>query len=88
MRKCEGEMKANGGPVNRLYCVPGRFRTPWRGVRAPWFTKPTTSRGVADLSDAPNGTTNHNPWPVGAYKVDLYLNDAKKPTQTLKFEVK
>jgi outer membrane usher protein FimD/PapC len=30
---------------------------------------------------------NAAPWPAGDYKVDLYLNDAKKPTKTLEFKV-
>jgi hypothetical protein len=30
---------------------------------------------------------NYAPWPAGDYKVDLYLNDAKKPTKTLEFKV-
>ena len=27
-------------------------------------------------------------WPTGKYEVDLYLNDAKKPTKALSFEVR
>jgi hypothetical protein len=32
--------------------------------------------------------TNEGPWPVGEYKVDLFLNDDKEPARTLEFEVR
>jgi hypothetical protein len=32
--------------------------------------------------------TNEGLWPVGEYKVDLFLNDAQEPTRTLQFEVR
>lgn len=31
--------------------------------------------------------TNDGPWPVGKYKVDLFLNDEQEPARTLEFEV-
>ena len=31
--------------------------------------------------------TNDGPWPVGEYKVDLFLNDAEEPARTLAFKV-
>ncbi len=31
--------------------------------------------------------TNDGPWPVGEYKVDLFLNDEQEPARTLEFEV-
>ncbi len=31
--------------------------------------------------------TNDGPWPVGEYKVDLFLNDGEEPARTLEFEV-
>ena len=31
--------------------------------------------------------TNDGPWPVGEYKVDLFLNDDEEPARTLEFEV-
>src|SRR5215210_2031865 len=31
--------------------------------------------------------TNDGPWPVGEYRVDLFLNDEQEPTRTLEFEV-
>ena len=31
--------------------------------------------------------TNDGSWPVGEYKVDLFLNDEQKPTRTLEFKV-
>ena len=31
--------------------------------------------------------TNDGPWPVGEYKVDLFLNDGEEPARTLKFKV-
>ncbi len=30
---------------------------------------------------------NDSPWPVGEYKVDLFLNDDQEPARTLEFEV-
>jgi hypothetical protein len=30
--------------------------------------------------------TNDGPWPVGEYKVDLFLNDDEEPARTLEFE--
>lgn len=30
---------------------------------------------------------NNGPWPVGKYKVDLFLNDEEEPTRTLEFQV-
>jgi hypothetical protein len=32
--------------------------------------------------------TNEGIWPIGEYKVDLFLNDAQEPTRTLEFEVR
>jgi hypothetical protein len=31
--------------------------------------------------------TNDGPWPVGEYKVDLFLNDEQEPARTLEFKV-
>jgi hypothetical protein len=31
--------------------------------------------------------TNDGPWPVGEYKVDLFLNDDEEPARTLEFKV-
>ena len=31
--------------------------------------------------------TNDGPWPVGQYKVDLFLNDDEEPARTLEFKV-
>jgi hypothetical protein len=31
--------------------------------------------------------TNDGPWPVGEYKVDLFLNDEEEPARTLEFRV-
>jgi hypothetical protein len=31
--------------------------------------------------------TNEGPWPMGKYKVDLFLNDDEEPARTLEFEV-
>ena len=31
--------------------------------------------------------TNDGPWPVGDYKVDLFLNDDEEPARTLEFKV-
>ena len=32
--------------------------------------------------------TNDGPWPVGEYKVELFLNDGEEPARTLEFEVR
>jgi hypothetical protein len=32
--------------------------------------------------------SNDGPWPVGEYKVDLFLNDEQEPAQTLEFRVR
>jgi hypothetical protein len=32
--------------------------------------------------------SNNGLWPTGKYEVGLYLNDAKKPTKKLAFEVR
>lgn len=44
----------------------------------------TTTSGSGQLQF---NLSNQGPWPVGDYKVDLFLNDAKKPTETLTFKV-
>src|SRR3712207_5842813 len=31
--------------------------------------------------------TNEGPWPVGEYKVELFLNDGEEPARTLEFKV-
>lgn len=31
--------------------------------------------------------TNDGPWPVGGYRVDLFLNDEQEPERSLEFEV-
>jgi hypothetical protein len=44
----------------------------------------TTTSGSGQLQF---NLSNQGPWPLGDYKVDLFLNDAKKPTETLTFKV-
>ena len=85
-------------PDEPFYCIvelsnaPGdtTLKAVWTAVKAEG-AKPNTK---IDESKATGGSgqiqfslTNKGPWPTGDYKVDLYLNDAKKPNKTLTFEV-
>jgi hypothetical protein len=45
-------------------------------------TKTTSGSGQLQFN-----LTNDGPWPVGKYKVDLFLNDKKEPARTLEFKV-
>jgi hypothetical protein len=85
-------------PDEAFYCIvelsnapdDTKVRAVWTAVKAEGV-KPNTE---IDAAKATGGSgqiqfnlTNEGPWPTGDYKVDLYLNDAKKPTKTLTFEV-
>ena len=85
-------------PDEPFYCIvelsnapdDTKVRAEWTAVKAEG-AKPNTA---IDESKATGGSgqirfnlTNQGPWPTGDYKVDLYLNDAKKPTKTLEFKV-
>ena len=85
-------------PNEQFYCIVELSNAPddttvravWTAVKAEG-AKPNTK---IDEAKATGGSgqiqfnlTNQSPWPTGDYKVDLYLNDAKKPTKTLTFKV-
>jgi hypothetical protein len=86
-------------PDDRFWCVvylssapdDTKVRTVWTAVDVEGM-KPAEEIGrVPTISGSgerlPFSLGNDNPWLAGDYKVDLYLNDAKNPTKTLKFEV-
>jgi hypothetical protein len=86
-------------PDEQFYCIAELSNAP-KGtkVRAVWTAvkaegaKPNTRIDEAKTTSGSGqlqfNLSNQGPWPTGDYKVDLYLNDAKKPTKTLTFEVK
>lgn len=54
--------------------------------------KPNLTIDEANTSVDGGGTltfdlTNEGPWPVGQYRVDLFLNDDEEPARTLEFAV-
>ena len=68
-----------------------KVKAEWTAVKVQG-TKPNTK---IDETSTKSGSgqlqfnlTNKGPWPTGKYEVELYLNDAKKPTKTLTFEVR
>jgi hypothetical protein len=85
-------------PDEPFYCIvelssapnDTEVRAVWTAVKAEGATPNTkideakTTSGSGQLQF---NLSNDGPWPTGDYKVDLYLNDAKEPTKTLKFEV-
>jgi hypothetical protein len=86
-------------PDEPFYCIvelsnapdDTKVRAVWTAVKAEG-AQPNT---MIDEATAKGGSgqiqfnlSNDGPWPTGDYKVDLYLNDAKKkPTKTLEFKV-
>jgi hypothetical protein len=86
-------------PDDTFYCLARLNNAPEdTTVRAVWTAvkvegaKPNTK---IDEAEAKGGSsqlqfnlTNNDPWATGKYEVQLYLNDAKKPTKTLSFEVR
>ena len=86
-------------PDDRFYCVVCLSNAPDdTKVRAVWTAvdveamRPDEEIGrVSTISGSgerlPFSLSNDTPWLTGDYKVDLYLNDAKKPTKTLDFKV-
>jgi hypothetical protein len=86
-------------PDDRFYCVVYLSNAPDdTKVRAVWTAvdvegkKPDDEIGRVSTKSGsgerlPFSLGNAAPWPAGDYKVDLYLNDAKKPTKTLEFKV-
>jgi len=86
-------------PDDRFWCVVYLSNAPDdTKVTAVWIAgdvermKPDTKiEQVSTISGSgerlPFSLGNAAPWLAGDYKVDLYLNDAKKPTKTLQFKV-
>ena len=86
-------------PKDTFYCLAQLNNAPKdTKVRAVWTAvkvegaKPNTK---IDEAEAKGGSsqlrfnlTNDGPWPKGKYVVALYLNEAKKPTKALAFEVR
>jgi hypothetical protein len=86
-------------PKDTFYCVARLNNAPKdTTVRAVWTAvkvegaKPNTKIDEAEAKGASSqlrfNLTNNDPWATGKYEVELYLNDAKKPTKTLAFEVR
>jgi hypothetical protein len=86
-------------PNDTFYCVADLSNAPndttvkavWTAVDVQGVKPDTKIKQVSTKSGSGQlqfNLSNNSPWPVGVYKVDLFLNDAKKPTETLKFEVK
>ena len=85
-------------PDEPFYCIvelsnapnDTKVRAVWVAVKAEGV-KPNTEIDAAKTTSGSGqlqfNLSNQGPWPTGDYKVDLYLNDAKKPTKTLTFEV-
>jgi hypothetical protein len=86
-------------PDDRFWCVAYLSNAPdATKVTAVWTAvdvegkKPDEELGRVSTKSGsgerlPFSLGNAAPWPAGDYKVDLYLNDAKKPTKTLEFKV-
>ena len=86
-------------PKDTFYCVARLNNAPKdTTVRAVWTAvkvegaKPNTKidevQAKGGSSQLRFNLTNNDPWAKGKYEVELYLNDAKKPTKTLSFEVR
>ena len=85
-------------PDQTFYCVADLNNAPKdTKVKAVWTAikvqgaKPNTKIDEASTKSGSGqlqfNLTNNGSWPTGDYKVDLYLNNAKKPTKTLTFKV-
>ena len=86
-------------PDDTFYCVAQLNNAPKdTTVRAVWTAvkvegaKPNTkideAKAKGGSSQLQFNLTNNDPWLPGKYEVELYLDDAKKPTKTLSFEVR
>jgi hypothetical protein len=85
-------------PNEQFYCIvelsnapkDTKVRAVWTAVKAEG-AEPNTEIDEAKTTSGSGqlqfNLSNEGPWPTGDYKVDLYLNDTKKPTKTLTFEV-
>jgi hypothetical protein len=85
-------------PDEPFYCIVELSNAPddttlkavWTAVKAEGAkpnTKIAESKATGGSGQIQFNLTNKVPWPTGDYKVDLYLNDAKKPTKTVTFKV-
>ena len=86
-------------PEDTFYCLARLNNAPEdTTVRAVWTAvkvegaKPNTKIDEVKAKGASSqlqfNLTNNDPWATGKYEVELYLNDANKPTKTLSFEVR
>ena len=86
-------------PDESFYCIvelsnapkDTKVRAVWTAVNAEGAdpnTKIDEAEATSGSGQLQFNLSNDGPWPTGDYKVDLYLNDAKKPTKKLTFEVK
>lgn len=81
-----------------FYCIAELANAPDdTAVRAVWTVvdaegaDPNTMIDEASITQGDGqiafDLANDGPWPVGSYKVELFLNDEQEPAQTLEFEV-
>ncbi len=82
-----------------FYCIVELSNAPddtvvralWTAVNVVGET-PNTEIGEASITSTDGQHTfdlnNEGPWPVGQYKVDLFLNDEQEPEATLEFSVR
>ena len=85
-------------PDEPFYCIvelsnapkDTKVRAVWTAVKAEGAdpnTRIDEAKTTSGSGQLQFNLSNQGPWPTGDYKVDLYLNDAKKPTKTLTFKV-
>jgi hypothetical protein len=85
-------------PDETFYCVAELSNAPDdTSVRAVWTAIDVEGANPNTKIDEVSTTgssgqlqfdlTNQGPWPVGEYKVDLFLNDEQEPARTLEFKV-
>ena len=85
-------------PDQTFYCVADLSNAPDdTKVKAVWTAidvegaKPDTkikeTSATGGSGQLQFSLTNDGSWPVGEYKVDLFLNDQEKPARTLEFKV-
>ena len=85
-------------PDEPFYCIVELSNAPDdTSVRAVWTavevegadanTRIDEARTTSGSGQLQFNLSNESPWPTGDYKVDLYLNDAEDPTETLQFQV-
>ena len=85
-------------PDEPFYCIvelsnapdDTRVRAVWSAVKVEGAnpnTKIDEAKTTSGSGQLQFNLSNEGPWPTGDYRVDLYLNDANKPTKTLEFKV-